>query len=98
METVIVLSRLQFAFTVMFHYIFPPLTIGLGIILAYLGNALLLHQKTDLCRRYPVLDENFRAQFRHRCGQRHRYGVSIWYQTGPPTHASWVMCSQCPGR
>jgi cytochrome d ubiquinol oxidase subunit I len=36
METVIVLSRLQFAFTVMFHYIFPPLTIGLGIILAYL--------------------------------------------------------------
>ncbi|MBL0381937.1 MAG: cytochrome ubiquinol oxidase subunit I [Desulfofustis sp. PB-SRB1] len=30
METVIVLSRLQFAFTVMFHYIFPPLTIGWG--------------------------------------------------------------------
>src|SRR5512133_741424 len=24
------LSRLQFAFTIMFHYIFPPLTIGLG--------------------------------------------------------------------
>lgn len=33
---VILLSRLQFALTVMFHYIFPPLTIGLGIILAYL--------------------------------------------------------------
>ena len=33
MDTVILLSRLQFAFTVMFHYIFPPLTIGLGIIL-----------------------------------------------------------------
>ena len=33
---VILLSRLQFAFTVMFHYIFPPLTIGLGIILAFL--------------------------------------------------------------
>ncbi len=27
------LSRLQFAFTVMFHYIFPPLTIGLGVFL-----------------------------------------------------------------
>jgi cytochrome d ubiquinol oxidase subunit I len=27
------LSRLQFAFTVMFHYIFPPLTIGLGAIM-----------------------------------------------------------------
>ena len=36
MESVILLSRLQFAFTVMFHYIFPPLTIGLGLILAYL--------------------------------------------------------------
>ena len=36
MDTVILLSRLQFAFTIMFHYIFPPLTIGLGIIIAYL--------------------------------------------------------------
>lgn len=24
------LSRLQFAVTIMFHYLFPPLTIGLG--------------------------------------------------------------------
>jgi cytochrome d ubiquinol oxidase subunit I len=30
---VLLLSRIQFAFTVMFHYLFPPLTIGLGIIL-----------------------------------------------------------------
>ena len=29
----ILLSRLQFAFTIMFHYLFPPLTIGLGVIL-----------------------------------------------------------------
>jgi cytochrome d ubiquinol oxidase subunit I len=29
----LLLSRLQFALTIMFHYIFPPLTIGLGIIL-----------------------------------------------------------------
>lgn len=27
------LSRLQFALTIMFHYLFPPLTIGLGVIL-----------------------------------------------------------------
>jgi cytochrome bd ubiquinol oxidase subunit I len=26
----LLLSRLQFAFTIMFHYLFPPLTIGLG--------------------------------------------------------------------
>lgn len=28
-----ILSRVQFAFTVMFHYIYPPLSIGLGVIL-----------------------------------------------------------------
>jgi cytochrome d ubiquinol oxidase subunit I len=33
---VVTLSRLQFALTIMFHYIFPPLTIGLGIVLVYL--------------------------------------------------------------
>lgn len=27
------LARFQFAFTVMFHYLFPPLTIGLGVIM-----------------------------------------------------------------
>src|SRR5262245_7572269 len=30
------LSRLQFAFTIMFHYLFPPLTIGLGVVLVIL--------------------------------------------------------------
>ncbi len=30
---VLLLSRLQFAFTVMFHYLFPPLSIGLGAIM-----------------------------------------------------------------
>src|SRR5271156_6268347 len=28
---VVTLARLQFALTLMFHYIFPPLTIGLGV-------------------------------------------------------------------
>ena len=29
----LVLSRIQFAFTIMFHYLFPPLSIGLGLLL-----------------------------------------------------------------
>ncbi|MFI5166229.1 MAG: cytochrome ubiquinol oxidase subunit I [Thermoanaerobaculales bacterium] len=29
----VVLSRLQFALTIMFHYLFPPVTIGLGVLL-----------------------------------------------------------------
>ena len=32
MDDVFLLSRLQFAMTIMFHYIFPPLSIGLGAI------------------------------------------------------------------
>ncbi|RYE82322.1 MAG: cytochrome ubiquinol oxidase subunit I, partial [Myxococcales bacterium] len=30
---VLMLSRLQFALTIMFHYLFPPLTIGLGLLM-----------------------------------------------------------------
>ena len=32
----VLLSRIQFAVTVMFHYIFPPLTIGMGLFLVFL--------------------------------------------------------------
>ncbi|MEZ6015852.1 MAG: cytochrome ubiquinol oxidase subunit I [Planctomycetota bacterium] len=35
---VLLLSRIQFALTIMFHYLFPPLTIGLGIVLVYLDG------------------------------------------------------------
>ncbi len=34
---VVMLSRVQFALTIMFHYLFPPLTIGLGVVLVWLG-------------------------------------------------------------
>lgn len=33
MDDPVFLSRLQFALTIMFHYLFPPLTIGLGLAL-----------------------------------------------------------------
>ncbi len=36
---VVLLSRLQFALTIMFHYLFPPLTIGLGALLVILEGA-----------------------------------------------------------
>lgn len=35
MDTVL-LARLQFALTIMFHYLFPPLTIGLGLVIVFL--------------------------------------------------------------
>lgn len=36
-----ILSRLQFAGTIMFHYLFPPLTIGLGVVMVILEGAFL---------------------------------------------------------
>ena len=37
--TVEILARLQFAFTVAFHYIYPPLSIGLGIVLVVMEGS-----------------------------------------------------------
>lgn len=31
-----ILSRIQFAFTIMFHYIYPPMSIGLGVMLVFM--------------------------------------------------------------
>lgn len=35
-ENVLLLSRVQFALTIMFHYIFPPLSIGLGTLMVFM--------------------------------------------------------------
>ncbi|OVE76356.1 cytochrome ubiquinol oxidase subunit I, partial [bacterium F11] len=44
---VLILSRLQFAFTAAFHYIYPPLSIGLGLILVIM-EGLYLKTKNPL--------------------------------------------------
>src|SRR5262245_38908446 len=31
-----ILSRIQFAFTIAFHYIYPPLSIGLGLVMVFM--------------------------------------------------------------
>src|SRR5262245_20404169 len=41
MDEVLLLSRIQFALTVMFHYLFPPLSIGLGAILVLMEGTYL---------------------------------------------------------
>lgn len=44
---VVLLSRIQFALTIMFHYIFPTLTIGMGVVMVYL-EAMYLRTKDPL--------------------------------------------------
>ena len=38
---VLILARIQFALTIMFHYIFPPLSIGLGVLLVMMEGMFL---------------------------------------------------------
>ncbi len=41
LSDVVLLSRIQFAFTIMFHYLYPPLTIGLGVMLVFMEGMFL---------------------------------------------------------
>ena len=47
---VVLFSRLQFAFTIMFHYIFPPFSIGMGALLV-------IFEGTFLYTRNPVYEQ-----------------------------------------
>jgi cytochrome d ubiquinol oxidase subunit I len=42
---VVLLSRIQFALTIAFHYIFPPLAIGMGVVLVFLEGQYLRTKK-----------------------------------------------------
>ena len=60
-ETAVLLSRLQFALTIMFHYLFPPLTIGTAVLIVifeacYLktGNALWKHANRFWVKLFAV--------------------------------------------
>ena len=46
-----ILARLQFAFTISFHYIYPPLSIGLGVTMAVMEG---LYLKTNN-KEYEIL-------------------------------------------
>lgn len=47
MLDIVELSRLQFALTAMYHFLFVPLTLGMAFLLAY-GNGLRPFRQTDL--------------------------------------------------
>jgi cytochrome d ubiquinol oxidase subunit I len=59
---VLTLSRLQFAATISFHYIYPPLSIGLGVVLVIM-EALWLKTKNPLYTNGTVLDPRSSRSF-----------------------------------
>ena len=62
MSSYVLVDRLQFAFTVTFHYLFPILTMGLGLFIAYLKTVSYLGRPD---RRLPPLrkDDSERAVY-----------------------------------
>ena len=72
-----VLSRVQFAMTVSFHFLFPPLTIGLGLMLVDHADAAAADGRPAVPRYGAVLDAGVRADLRDRRGDRHPAPVPV---------------------
>ena len=57
------LSRIQFAFTIMFHYIFPPFSIGLGLLLVVYESLYVITKKKIYEKITRFLIKIFAANF-----------------------------------
>ncbi len=74
--------RLQFAFTIIYHYLFPQLTMGLALLIVVLKAARPPHRRRALGRRRALLDPDLRHQLRRRRRHRHPDGVPVRHQLG----------------
>jgi Cytochrome bd terminal oxidase subunit I len=94
----LVLSRLQFAFTVSFHIIFPSFTIGLA---AWLTVLEALHLARPGARRTAYFlssGSDFWHRLRAWCRLRHRDGLRVRYKLeralariGKSSHERWEL-------
>ena len=78
----VALARLQFAFTVAYHFLFVPISLGSGIFLIVSGSPLVQEPSTGRQGRLPVLAEAVHHHLRHRRGHRHHHGVRLRDQLG----------------
>ena len=79
---VAMLSRIQFAATVAYHFFFVPLTIGLGLILA-INETRYYRSRNEKGRGgHPVLGEDLHRDVRDRRGHGHHDGVLLRNQLG----------------
>ena len=62
--TVVDLSRLQFALTAMYHFLFVPLTLGLSIMMAIMESVYVMTGRDDLAADDAVLGHAVRHQLR----------------------------------
>ena len=90
--TALLLSRLQFAFTVSFHIIFPSFTIGLA---AWLTVLEALHLATGR-PAYRAVFEFWLKIFGVAFGSA-SFPASSWRSSSAPTGACWPGCRADPG-
>ncbi len=79
MDTVL-LSRLQFALTTIYHWLFVPLTLGTRLVRGIHANSLLPDQGRNLAYDVQVLGKIVPDQLRHWRGDRYCAGIPVRYE------------------
>ena len=75
--------RIQFAFTITYHYLFPAVDDGLGAAhRCPQGSSLSARARRSLQRSGPLLGTDLRAQFRDGGRDGHPAGISVRHQLG----------------
>ena len=75
---VVGLSRLQFALTALYHFLFVPLTLGLSMILVIMESVYVMTGR-EIWQR---MTRFWGHQFRNGCRHRNNNGVPVWHQLG----------------
>ncbi len=77
MLDIVELSRLQFALTAMYHFLFVPLTLGMAFLLAIMETVYVLSGKQIYKDMTQVLGQVVWYQLRSGCGYRSDHGVPV---------------------
>ena len=72
---VLILARIQFALTIMFHYIYPVLSIGLGLIMVIIEGIYLKTGDPAYLRMSQFWTKSLCVDFRHRGCDRNCHGI-----------------------
>ena len=78
----VTLSRLQFAATALYHFLFVPLTLGLSLLLAIMESVYVMTGREIWRDMTQVLGQAVRHQFRHGRRHRHHHGIPVRHQLG----------------
>ena len=79
---VVDLSRLQFALTALYHFLFVPLTLGLSFLMAIMESVYVMTGRDDLAADDEILGRAVRHQLRDGRRDRHHDGVPVRHELG----------------